>query len=206
VTVYPPNDALPNGQRFSTIGQFVYYDYLDATSTPRTLVYDIEAHGWIVDTYAPPATIHASNEGQSVQGVLVGCSDFTVRQMASGGGTETITGIVQSPAIGGKGYQHVGEIVLEYSSTSTVTLNMYPADEGNGSYGPPTITLPSTSGVLTKYFFRPGANKYKLMVFQFSSNIPFVMNFAGAVAMTKSWGSSSEYAATPIFGGVGGEG
>ena len=84
ITIYPPNDALPQSQRFKVVGQWLYYDYLDATSTPRTLVYDINNKGWVWDVYTPPVTVRASNEGQSQQGVLVGCSDGSVRQMASG--------------------------------------------------------------------------------------------------------------------------
>jgi hypothetical protein len=205
VTIYPPDDTKPQLAKFSFQNGYMYWDYWGVDNAPHTLVFDEAAMGWIWDIYTPAATIHAANEGSSQQGVLVGCLDGSVRQLASGG-TETITGIVQSPAIGGKGYNHTGEVVLEYSSTSTVTLNMYPADEGNGSYGPPTITLPSTSGQLTKYFFRPGANKYKLMVFQFSSSVPFVLNFQGSIAMQKSWGSTGVYEQIPIFGGAGGEG
>jgi len=205
VTIYPPDDSQPQAQRFSTSGQFMYYDYLDTSSTPRTLVYDIDAHGWIVDVYTPPPTIHASNDGQSKQGVLVGCNDGTVRQLTSSG-TETITGIVATPAIGGIGYQHVGELVVEYSTNSTVTLTSYPADEGNGSYGFSPITLPSTGGVLTKYYLRPSANKWKLLVFQFSSTAPFQLNFQGFVAKTRSWGASAEYIQILPFGGAGGEG
>jgi hypothetical protein len=206
VTIYPPDDSQPEKQRFSCVNQFVYWDYIGlGDGNPHTLVYDMENHAWIWDLYTPAATIHATNEGQSVQGVLVGCGDFTVRQMASSG-IETITGTVMTPAIGGRGYNHVGIMVIEYSSTSTVTLNMYPADEGNGSYGPPTITLPSTGGALTKYWLRPGANKYKLSWFQFSSTVPFILNFAGTIAFQKSWGSTGEYTPIPIFGGAGGEG
>lgn len=205
VTIYPPDDSQPQAQRFSTQGQLMYYDYLDTSSIPRTLVYDIENHGWIWDIYTPPATIHATNEGQSQQGVLVGCNDGTVRQLASAG-LEVITGIVQSGAIGGRGYVHVGMIELEYSSNSTVTLNCYAVDEGNGSYGPPTITLPSTGGVLTKYFLRPGANKWKLLVAQFSSTTSFVLNFQGTCFYCRSWGDTSEYKPVTIFGSEGGEG
>jgi hypothetical protein len=205
VTIYPPDDTLPQLQRFSYQNGYMYYDYQGIDGHPHTLVFDEAAMGWILDAYTPSATIHSANEGLSQQGVLVGCSDFTVRQMASSG-TEVITGTVMTPAIGGRGYNHVGIMVIEYSSTSTVTLNMYPADEGNGSYGPPTITLPSTSGALTKYWLRPGANKYKLSWFQFSSTVPFVLNFAGTTAFQKSWGSTGEYTPIPIFGGAGGEG
>ena len=119
---------------------------------------------------------------------------------------ETATAIVATPAIGGVGYQHVGEMICEYSSSNTISLTSYPADEGNGSYGFSPITLPSTGGVLTKYFFRPSANKWKLLVFQFTSTVPFQINFQGFCAKTKSWGSSAAYVPTLPFGGAGGEG
>lgn len=119
---------------------------------------------------------------------------------------ETATAIVATPAIGGVGYQHVGEIVVEYSTNSTIALTCYPADEGNGSYGFVPITLPSTSGQLTKYWLRPSANKWKLLVFQFSATDPFVINFEGFCAKTKSWGSNGSYLPVHPFGGQGGEG
>jgi hypothetical protein len=205
VTIYPPDDTLPNLQRFSIQGAYIYYDYKGTDGLFHTLVFDEAAMGWVIDAYTPSATIHASNEGQSQQGVLVGCSDGSVRQLSSGG-TETITGIVATPAFGGRGYMHCGQAVVEYSSTSTVTLTFYVADEGNGSYAPQPGTLPSTGGQLTKYFFRPSAAKWKLLVAQFSSSVPFVMNFAGAIFYLKAWGSTSEYSPVPIFGGAGGEG
>jgi len=206
VTIYPPDDSQPEKQRFSCVNQFVYWDYIGlGDGNPHTLVYDMENHAWIWDLYTPAATIHATNEGQSVQGVLVGCGDFTVRQMASSG-IETITGTVMTPAIGGRGYIHVGMMVIEYSSTSTITLNMYPADEGNGSYGPPTITLPSTGGALTKYWLRPGANKGKLFWAQFSSSVSFILNFQGTIFFVKDWGASSGYREVCPFADTGGEG
>ncbi len=205
ITIYPPDDSLPQLQKFSIDKAYLYYDYQGTDSNPHTLVFDLQAMGWVWDLYDIPATIHAADEGPSSQGTLVGCSDGTIRLLSSVG-TETITGIVQTPAIGGRGFEHTGMMVCEYSSTSTITLTGFPVDEGNGSYGPIPITLPSTGGQLTKYFFRPSANKYKLLVWQFSSNVPYVLNFQGAIAYTRSWGSSSEYTPTPIFGSAGGEG
>jgi hypothetical protein len=161
--------------------------------------------GWVWDLYTPPATIHASNEGASIQGVLVGCHDGTVRQLASNG-TETIIGTITTPAVGMKGYAHCGEMVVEYSSNSTLTLTGFAVDEGNGSYGFSAITLPSTSGQLTKYWLRPPANKFKLMVFQFSSSNPFVLNFEGFSASIKAWGDSGPYHSVQPFGGSGGLG
>jgi hypothetical protein len=205
VTIYPPDDTKPNLQRFSYNNGYMYWDHVGTDGNPHTLVFDEQAMGWILDTYTPAATIHAPNEGQSQQGVLVGCSDGTVRQITSGG-TEIINGIVATPAMGGKGYMHCGQAVVEYSSSSTVTLSFFVADEGNSSYAPQTITLPSTGGQLTKYFFRPSANKWKLLTAQFSSSVPFVLNLQGAIFYLRAWGSSSAYVPTPIFGEAGGEG
>jgi hypothetical protein len=192
-------------QRFSYNNGYMYWDHVGTDGNPHTLVFDEQAMGWILDNYTPAATIHAPNEGQSQQGVLVGCSDGTVRQITSGG-TEIINGIVATPAMGGKGYMHCGQAVVEYSSSSTVTLSFFVADEGNSSYAPQTITLPSTGGQLTKYFFRPSANKWKLLTAQFSSSVPFVLNLQGAIFYLRAWGSSSAYVPTPIFGEAGGEG
>lgn len=151
-------------------------------------------------------TVHASNEGASEQGVLVGCADGTVRMMSSSG-TESVTATVLSPAIGGRGFIHVGELCIEYTSSAAVTLTIVAADADNGSYGPPTITLPSTGGEVTKYWLRPGANKAKWFQFQFQSSDPTMQIYVeGCVAFVKSWGSSSAYVPTPMFGGTGGEG
>ena len=205
VTIVPPDDTFPELQRFSYQNGFMYYDYQGIDGYPHTLVFDEAAMGWVWDAYATPATIHAANEGTSQQGVLVGCSDGSIRQLSSAG-TETATAILLSAAIGGKGFAHWGEAVVEYSSTSTITLICYAADEGNGSYGPPTITLPNTSGQMTKYFFRPGANKWKLLWAQFISTKPFQLNFSGTVFYCRSWGSTAEYQPVQIFGSAGGEG
>jgi hypothetical protein len=207
MTIYPPDDSQPSKQKLSTAGNYVYFDFIGlGDGLPHTLVYSIKNEGWIFDLYNPPATCHASNEGQSIQGVLVGGSDGTIRQMVSSGGTETITGTVATPAFGTKGYTHCGMACVEYSSTSTVTLSFYVADEGNGSYAPVPVTLPSTGGQLTKYFFKPSAAKWKLLVAQFQSSTPFILNFQGCVWSLRAWGSSGPYVPTQIFGEAGGEG
>ena len=206
-TIYPPNDSLPALQRFKVVGQFLYYAYQGTDGNPHVLVYDINNHGWIYDLYNPPATCFASNEGQSIQGTLVGCEDGTIRQLVNGaGGVETVTGIVASAAFGGKGYMHCGMAVVEYSSTAPVTLSFFVADTGNNSYAPLAVTLPSTNGQLAKYFFKPSAAKWKLLIAQFSSTVTFTLNFQGTCFYLRAWGSSGEYAPTLIFGGAGGEG
>jgi hypothetical protein len=96
-TVYPPDDTQPQLQRFSYQNGYLYYDYVDTTNVARTLVFDEQAEGWVVDAYTPTATIHAPDEGQSVGDTLVGCSDGTVRLLSSAG-TEAATAVLLTPA------------------------------------------------------------------------------------------------------------
>jgi hypothetical protein len=206
VTIYPPDDTQSQLQKFSIVNGYLYYDYVDTTNVPRTLVFDIQAMGWVWDVYEWPATIHATNEGLSQQGVLVGCNDGSIRQLASGG-TETGTAIVQTPAIGGKGWQTLGPVlIVEYSSTSTITLTGYAADADNGSYGPPAITIPSSSGALTKLKLVCGASKWKLLWFQFTSTVQFQLNLEDFVVQVKDWGSTGAYREVQPFAENGGGG
>jgi hypothetical protein len=204
-TIYPPDDTQPQLAKFSFQNGYMYWNYWGVDGAFHTMVFDEAAMGWVWDPTTPQATIHAPNEGTSQQGVLVGCADGSIRQFSSAG-TESATAIVLTGAIGGKGFQHVGEIALEYSCTTALTITGLPADEGNGSYGFSTITLPTTGGVLTKYFFRPAANKTKLIWFQFECSSQFALNLAGSVCMRRDWGSTGPYETTPMFGSAGGEG
>jgi hypothetical protein len=162
--------------------------------------------GWIWDLYTPPATIHAANEGLSQQGVLVGCNDGSIRQLASGG-TETATAIVQTPAIGGRGWQTLGPVlIVEYSSSYPITLTGYAADANNGSYGPPVITIPSSNGAMTKLKLVCGPSKWKLLWFNFTSTAPFRLDLEGFVVQVKDWGSTGVYREVQPFGENGGAG
>ena len=96
-TVYPPDDTQPQKQKFSFQNGYVYYDYVDSTNVARTLVFDEQAMGWVIDIYTPTATIHAPDEGQSIGETLVGCSDGTVRLMSSAG-TESATAVFLTPS------------------------------------------------------------------------------------------------------------
>jgi hypothetical protein len=206
ITVYPPNDAFPQLQQFNIVGPYLYYDYQGIDGSYHTLVFDIGAMGWVFDATSPAATTHATNQGPSAQGVLVGCTDSTIRQFSSAG-TESFTGTVMTGAMGGTGYAHCGEIVVEYQSNSTITFTGVPQDANNGSYGPLAISLPSTSGVLTKYFFRPTINKWKLLSWEFQfTDKTAQINLDGCVAMIRSWGAEGEYEPVQMFAPNGGEG
>lgn len=207
VTIYPPDDSQPNKQKFSVQNGYLYYDYYGTDGNPHTLVYDIGAQGWVWDIYQWPATVHAPNEGLSQQGTLVGCVDGSIRQMASAG-IESGVAVVLTPAIGGKGWCHLREIVVEYISGAPITLTCIPADSGNGSYGPPAITIPSSGGTLTKYKISdgPGPNKWKLMYLKFESAGLFQLMIDGFVVYVRAWGTDAEYAPISPFGGNGGGG
>src|SRR5207253_3317905 len=113
---------------------------------------------------------HAPNEGESEQGVLVGCIDATLRMMGPNG-TEIVTGIVVTPAFGGIGWMTGYEMTFEYSSRATITVSFVAADQNN-SIIPNPITLPSTGGEITKRTTKISPNKWQLMQVKFQSTDP----------------------------------
>jgi hypothetical protein len=96
-SVIPPDDLLPQLQKFSIADGYMYYDYVGIDSNPHTLVFDIAAMGWVWDVYDPVATVHALAEGQGVNETYVGCTDGSVRIMDSSG-TEVATAVLLTPA------------------------------------------------------------------------------------------------------------
>ena len=84
-TVWPPDDTKPQYQSMECADGYLYYDYLDVNGFYRTLVYDIQGKGWVVDAYQFPARIHRLEEGGNVNGTLVGCSDGSVRPLIDSG-------------------------------------------------------------------------------------------------------------------------
>ena len=208
VTISPPNDTLPEQQQFSIADQFLYWDYTGLDGNRHTLVFDTEIMAWVWDTSSAPAVTRATNRGESVQGVLVGCSDFTVRELVSAGATESATATIVTPAIGAQGFCHIGQITVEYSANAAITLTPIVVDEGNGSfYSGASIPLPSTGGVITKYEVLPAANKFKLMQFKFTFTDPSAQIYLeGFSVMLKAWGSSGAYTPVNPFAGHGGAG
>lgn len=209
VTFVPPDDSQPQEQQFSIQNGYLYYDYVGLDAARHTLVFDILSLAWTKDTPTPTVRTHAPNEGQSVQGVLVGCSDGTLREMTSAG-SESVTGRVLSPAMGGSGFQHVRDFTVEYASNTTLTLTPLVADEGNGSYAPAVVTLPATTGSPTKYRGFFGPNKTKLMQFEISWSDDLAAQFFldGFSVNRKDWGSGGAYTPTNPFaesGGFGGQ-
>jgi hypothetical protein len=206
VTIYPPDDTQPQLQKFSNQNGYMYWDYQGMDGNPHTLAFDIAAMAWIWDSYIPAVTIHAGDEGESVQGCLVGCSDGTMRTFSSSG-TETVMGTIVSAAIGGRGWNHAYEMTMEYSAQATATLSFIAADEGNGSYAPASVTLPSTGGAPTKYTFPLGPNKWKWLQIELQSSDPDAdFYLEGTAIAIKSWGIEDSYQLVNPFASSGGEG
>ena len=206
VTIYPPNDALPEMQKFSQQGPYLYYDFVGTDGQAHTLVFDTEHMGWVWDSYSPPATIHASNQGESQQGNLVGCFDGSIRLLVSEG-VEIPQITVATPAIGGAGWMFMYELTVEYSSDAEVTVTPVAVDANNGSYAPNPIILPITNGVQTKYTTKVSQNKWKWLQFVFVSSDPAMqVNLAGLAAQIKAWGTSEAFHPVQPFmpnGGLG---
>jgi hypothetical protein len=206
ITIYPPDDSLPEKQRMRAINGYMYYDHQGTDGNPHTWVLDIRTLGWIWDIYAgPQPTVHAANEGESQQGTLAGCSDGTVRLMESGG-IEAVTGTVLTAAIGGQGWMTCYEATIEYQCPSAITVAFIAADAGNNSYAPNPITLPGVSQI-TKQTVKLSPSKWKMLQAQFTSNNPaWQIYLEGCVISCKPWGSDGLFVPVPLFGSAGGRG
>jgi hypothetical protein len=209
VTLQPPDDSVPQKQKFSYQNGYLYYAYQGLDGDPHTLVFDEAAMGWIPDSKTPEASCYAPNEALSVQGILVGCEDGTARMLSSAG-AEAVVGKVLSAAMGGSGWQHIKEYTIEYSSNSSITITPVLADSGNGSYVPNPITLPSTGGLSTKLHGLWSPNKWKLIQFEtdITEDLTAQVYLDGYSVLRKDWGSTGPYMPVNPFaqqGGFGGQ-
>lgn len=216
ITIYPSDDTQPQKQQFQYNLGYLYWDYFGIDGHYHTLVFDEAAGGWIYDLYSNEIVTHASNEDESVQGILTGGLDTHLRSMTTSGGIETPTGTLLTPAIGRQGFVFVQEITVEYSSNANITMSLLAADATNGSYGANPVTLPSTGGVIAKTKFLVSANKFKLGWIQFQSTDPTFRIFGDGLAIRiKSWGAKDAFISInpfsiqnpwfPPTGGFGGE-
>ena len=94
-TVYPPDDT--KRQTLAYQNGYIYWDYTDSNSNPRTLVYGEAEKGWMVDVGQSAFTAHASEYAPGVNDTAVGCADSTVRLLSSSG-TEVCTSVVATGA------------------------------------------------------------------------------------------------------------
>lgn len=210
ITIYPPDDSFPQRQRFGIINGYLYWDYYGTDANYHTFIFDPMAKGWMWDTYSTAVTARATNEDVSIQGVLCGCIDGTIRQFSStNSATEVATATVATGALGRVGWGHTRLITVEYLSNAPITLSFVCPDAStNGSIAPDTIILPSTGGTVTKWKTLPSFNKYKLLQCKFTFTDPTAQIYMDGLAFEcKSWGSSAGYEPiNPFADGVGGFG
>ena len=114
-TVWPPDDTKPQYQSMECANGYLYYDYLDVNGFYRTLVYDIQGNGWVVDAYQYPARIHRLEEGGNVNGTLVGCSDGSVRPLVDSGAEQACAIVLTRCEIAGdvRALKHFGDLYIE---------------------------------------------------------------------------------------------
>lgn len=207
ITIYPPDDSLPQKQRFRYQSGYLYYDHVATDGLPHTWVLDERTMAWIWENYSTgKPTAHAPNEGESQQGTIVGCLDGTIRLMEPNP-PEVVQGLVVSPAIGGEGWMTSYEFTCEYKADSGATVSFVAADAGNNSYAPLSINLGSTGGEITKFTTKVSKSKWKLLQAQFSFTDPtFQCYIAGTGLSVKPWGSDKTFQFAPFFGGTGGKG
>jgi len=113
--VYPPDDTKPLAQRLNVANGFLYYDYLDTTNVQRTLVMEIATGGWSVDVYQFPPLVHVLEEGAGVNGVLLGCTDGSIRPLVDSG-AETATSVLLMPCMNagdGRAQKRWGDCFIE---------------------------------------------------------------------------------------------
>lgn len=113
-TVQPPDDTLPEQQSIRFATGYLYYNYRDITGGRTTIVFDVAGGGWVCDVYADPVVVHCLEEGPDVNGVLVGCTDGTIRNLASGA-AESAFCVVTTAAVNGgdaRGEMTIGDIYI----------------------------------------------------------------------------------------------
>ena len=220
VTIYPPDDTKPQLHQFNIEANWMYWDFPGIGAGQQTLVFDIDAMAWMLDTYdeldsTPGALTHSSNNGYGTQGVLLGASqnvhefvsDSSRAQDSTAAALNLVTG-----AVGGVGYQHLREITLEYALSGQAMVYFNVVDVGNGSYAPNPIVLDSTAGGLMKMRYPVSPNKYKLLQMGFVSGLDdgFIVNIDGTALTCRSWGEAKGYEVIQPFGkdvgGIGSEG
>jgi hypothetical protein len=158
-TVWPPDDTQPSAQQLSFANGYLYYDYQDVNSVPRTLVYDVAAKGWSVDVYAGVVTIHALEEGPNVNGTLVGTTGGTISALIGTAdptiNSESATSIVATGAVDGgdaRAYMTVGDVFVRIQApvSQPVNVALYSARYANAIAGFLPTQLAGT-GTLTDY-------------------------------------------------------
>jgi hypothetical protein len=178
-TIYPPDDTKPEQQSLRVANGYLYYDYLDSSSIPRTLVFDIGAQGWVVDVYGVPVTTHVLEEGPDINGTLVGCTDGTVRPMVSGAEASSTTHV--TPAIFGPAGNTTIYFGVYYDEAART---LYWA-EGHGTFGFLNVMTPTT---FTQHLISDPISNKEAIPFTVGASKAFIINNGNAY-----WCSENQY-------------
>lgn len=124
--IFPPDDSQPERQHLSFANGYLYYDYLNVNGNPCTLVWEAASGGWSVDGYADPVTVHALEEGQKVNDVVVGTESGSLRRLSSSG-TEVASSIICSGSVNAgdaRAPKRVGDVFFKASLTTLQVANI----------------------------------------------------------------------------------
>lgn len=110
--------------------------------------------------------------------------------------SQTVEWQTEMTSHGLKGWQHIRELNIAYQSTTALTLTLV-----FDQWPTITITIPSSSGVQTKYKTPSFPNKFKLVSYRLSSSAPFFLWKDFCEVKVKQWGSSGPYESIMPYGG-----
>jgi hypothetical protein len=154
-TIYPPNDDIPEAQQLTYADTVLYYDYADATGTPRTLVFDLIGKGWVPDVYQFPVTTHAWEKGPNTDTVMVGCTDGSVRLFGSGNPEVAVSVVATGSQNAGdaRAFKRLGDIFIKaiVQPTSVINVALYANRYGTTITGFSPAALAGTTGGLLPY-------------------------------------------------------
>lgn len=103
---------------------------------------------------------------------------------------------------GGRGYQHIRQVAIQYASATAITLQITTYD----GQSPIPITLPATSGKVVKTVFPVSANKGQNFTYRFSSGGPFQIYRDQCEVLIGQWNrGQGRYENVPLVGGAAGE-
>lgn len=134
--------------RLDYYDDYLYFNYLDTSSTRRTLIFIVDRNGWWFDIYTPGAAVHVGAEGPGVHRLLVGGTDLVASQLYSldgTGGDETnpIAYLIGTPSLDQndpRRNKRYGDVMIDVNpGGSSITAKNHTNNDQN-VYTPHTIT------------------------------------------------------------------
>lgn len=112
------------------------------------------------------------------------------------------TWITQPATHGGRGYQHIRQVAIQYAATAAITLQIITYD----GQSPLAILLPTTGGKVVKVVFPVSANKGQNFTYNFTAGAPFQIYRDQCEVLIGQWNrGQGRYQNVPLVGGTAGE-